>query len=149
MAYKIGPEIKTTVGAAVSDAFLMIQELRDEVSENADNCEGKPSEEAWRNAADELDGAADSEPDVPAELADLEVSYHEQVNKDKRRGPSRAVRLSNAVAQLQAVKDLCDNLEDDEGESAEALKEAAGQLSSDLDDAINLDGSVDFPGMYG
>lgn len=149
MAYKLGPERKLSVQDAISEAFGEIQSLRDETSDNASNTEGKPQGERWQEAADALDGCADNEPDVPAEVADFEVTVRDQVNTDKRRGPSRAVRLSNACGLLSAVKERLESLDEKETDDDEDLKDAAEQLASDLDEAIDLDGSVEFPTMFG
>lgn len=133
---------KSTLGAVISDAYSDLQTLRDEMQETVDNMEGAnmehlPKYDTASEAVSELD-VCDNEPDVPEALADLEVEYSEQVNKRKGRGPSREVRLSNATAMLQAVRDLLNERENDD---------AADELVQEIDEAADLD--VTFPGMYG
>ncbi len=166
MAY-VSKEVKTTVGAAISDGFSAIQELAGEMRETYDNMESAnmghmPKCEQAGEAADELENY-DSEPDVPQWLQDLDVSTSEQVNKDKRRGPSRAVRLSNATSLIQAAidtlnatdyGDLAEKIatehKDEAGFEApteEDLQSEADSLVSELEDAAGVD--VEFPGMFG
>jgi hypothetical protein len=134
------------LAAAISDGFSAIETLAGECRENYDNFNGREQGEPWGEAADSLEGV--SEPDFPETLkvlAELPLETTEQVNKDKRRGPSRAVQLSNAVVLLQAAKDFLEDLPDEHKD----LKDEAESLASDLDEAIDLDGSVEFPGMFG
>lgn len=159
MAYKPKP-IKTTVGAAIADAFSAIDELATEMRETYDNMESAnmghmPKCETAGQTADELEAL--SQPDDPSEtIADLEVTSTEMVNKDKRKGTSRDMRLSNAQSLLQdAIEALNqfepEGLDDDEenevSKGAKELKDEAEELVNSLDEAANV--SVEFPGMFG
>lgn len=169
MAYKPKP-LKTTVGAAITDAFSAIEELAGEMRETADNMsnanmEHMPKYETANGTADELENL--SAPDDPSStIAELEVTSTEMVNKDKRKGPSRDVRLSNAQSLLQdaigvlnetdfeellktqagATSDK-DEVTDVDGKTADDLKDEADTLANELEEAANV--SVEFPGMYG
>lgn len=159
MAYKPKP-IKTTVAAAIVDAFSAIEELAGEMRETADNMENAnmghmPKCEAAGSAADELENL--SQPGDPTDvLGELEVSSTEMVNKDKRKGASRDMRMSNAQSLLQDAIGVLNEYEpeglddDEEGavkEGAQALKDEAEELANELEEAANV--SVEFPGMYG
>jgi len=103
--------------------------------------------EAAGTAADELEGH--DEIDVPDFLQDLKVETFEQVNKNKRRGPSRAVRFSNAQSLLQAARDVVQEWADEatkkKPEDAQATE--AEQFINDLEEHCDFD--VEFPGMFG
>jgi hypothetical protein len=160
MAYK-PKQIKTTVSGALSAAFSEFQALGEEMRETADNMDAAnmghmPKCEAAAAAADELENHVD-EPDVPEHLADLPVEATEMVNRDKRKGASRSVRLSNAQALVSAARDALDGFEpeghDDDDEESEThraaveAKEAAEELYQELDEHAEFD--VEFPGMFG
>lgn len=152
MAYKNVTRESTI--SAISDAFSEIQFLADEMTEWAGNMEEKLSHtekyQAVSDAADELGNHVD-EPEIPEWLGELKINYTEQVNKRKGAGCSRAVRLFNAQAILQAARDAADNWEIEEGEEEieeeKGKKEEAEQLVSDLEEHCDFD--VEFPGMYG
>lgn len=164
MAYK-PKKFKTTVGGGIGDAFGVFEELGGEMRETADNMENAnmghmPKCEAAAEAADALEQL--SEPDVPGELAGDEVECVEMVNKDKRKAISRDMRFQNAKSLLETIHAHLEEKYDgdavletsdtpaqvDEKESAaEALKESAETLCTELDEAIGTD--VDFPGFYG
>lgn len=161
MAYK-SKQVETTVEGAIGDAFSMFEELAGEMRETADNMEGAnmehlPKYETASAAADELEGH-DSAPEVPEFLRELKIVTFEQVNKNKRRAPSRAVRLSNAQSLMQAARDVLqeyvdkaeddiEGLDDKDKPDAEAKKDEADQLIADLDEHCEFD--VEFPGMFG
>jgi hypothetical protein len=144
----------TTVSAAVSDALSELQELGSEMREWFDNMSeglqqtGKA--ETISCTADSLESV--SEPDVPECVAELEVTYFESVNRDKRRGPSRAVRCENAVAMLNAAKDAVEAFTSSKGEGDGVDQDVISevdQLVSDLDDVISEAEGCEFPSMYG
>lgn len=164
MAYKPKP-IKTTVSGALQDAFSEISALAEEMREAEGNMSGAnmehmPKYEVISTAADELENHTEC-PDIPDGLADLEVTSVEMVNKDKRKGPSRDVRLSNACALISDAKAVLEEFDpeadletsdsdakvDEKEDAAEALKEAATELANELDEHAEID--VEFPGMYG
>jgi hypothetical protein len=159
MAYKF-QEVETTIGAAVPDAFSMFEELATEMRETADNMEGanmghmQKCEDAG-TAADELENH--TELDVPSHIANVKMKYTEMVNKKKRRGPSRSVRLSNAQAMMQSARDAAQAFADAADANAEDLdnlppdqegtREEVLQFIADLDEHCEFD--VEFPGMFG
>lgn len=149
--YKVVP-IETTVAAAIGDAMSEFQSLGEEMRETADNMEGANMGHMQKcqdasEAADELENHTD-EPDVPEFLQDLKVTTTELRNRNKRRGPSRAIRFSNAQSLIQAARDAVKEFADSEdpGRKEEEAEEA-DQLASDLDEHCEFD--VNFPGMYG
>jgi len=159
MAYKMR-EVTTTVSAAIGDAFAAFEELAGEMREGADNMEGANMghmDKCTRlaEAADELE-QHDTEPDVPELVRELAVTYFEQVNKNKRRPPSRSVRLGNAQAMLvaasAALQDFADAADaaakgNDLPPDQEENRAAVNQLISEIDEHSEFD--VDFPGMFG
>jgi len=160
MAYKPKP-IKTTVTGAIQDAFAAIEELATEMRETADNMEnggmGHMSKcETAAATADELEQL--QQPDDPDDvIGNLEVNSTELVNKDKRRGTSRDIRLSNAQSLLQDAigvlneTDFEEVLKGDEStvdaKMADDLSSEAEELANELEEAANV--TVEFPGMYG
>jgi len=147
---------KSTYADAIADGYSAIEELASEMRDAYDNCTGSgmsdshPKVEAFSTAADELENA-NQPPDVPDELTELmskECELTTTTPRDRRRGPARWARLSDACNAIQVAKDYLEDLAAQDG-LPEEIKEAAGQLASELDDAASLDGSVDFPGMYG
>lgn len=156
MGYK-NAECKTTVGAAISDAFAEITTLAEEMESWADNM---PESKQGSSKHDEVEAAKDelenhnNEPDVPDFLADLPVTYIEQRKTGKRGGPSRSVRLGNAQTMLQAARDAIqaftdEKAKDDPGskEDEEQVEEAESFIRDELDEHCEFD--VDFPGMFG
>lgn len=160
-------EVKTTVSAAIGDAFSEFQSLAEEMRETADNMEGAnmthmPKYEVASTAADELENHTD-EPDVTEAFAELPVTATEMYNRSKRKANSRSVRLSNAQGLIQAARDaleahketldagveISDNdAKVDEKEGAiESQKEEIDSLVQGLDEHCEFD--VDFPGFYG
>jgi hypothetical protein len=85
------------------------------------------------------------------------MKYTEMVNKKKRRGPSRSVRLSNAQAMMQSARDAAQAFADAADANAEDLdnlppdqegtREEVLQFIADLDEHCEFD--VEFPGMFG
>ena len=142
----------------ISDAFSEIDSLASEMRENADNMEGTNLEQtekyqATSDAADTLESV--QEPTLPDAVAGLPITYYENVNRRKGRGPSRSVRLSNAVAVISAARDAVDTwvnerteeLGDkvDENEEVQEAIEFVGELENVESEAEG----VEFPGMYG
>lgn len=156
--YKIVP-YKTTLSAAIGDAYGEFQNLRDEMRETADNMESGNlghTDKAQRcgEAADTLDGFADDEPNIPENVGEMPVTTTQMENKRKGRGNSRDVRCSNAVTLLQAAVDVIETkLEtfDKEGlsETEEAEKSDLEELKDALETAAGDAEVVEFPGMFG
>lgn len=170
MAYK-PKTIKLTVPDAVSNAFSEFQTLGEEMRETADNMESgglghMPKCEQASEAADELEQHTE-EPELPDWMANIEVEATEMVNKDKRKGPSRSVRLDNAKALLEAVTGHLGNIDDEELEklretlerqkaeagtddevpSVDELREKCEEVEQELGEHTDFD--VEFPGMFG
>jgi hypothetical protein len=166
MGYK-NVECKTTVGAAISDAFAEFTTLAEEMESWADNMpeskQGSAKHDEVEAAKDELENH-NSEPNVPEFLADIPVTYTEQRKSGKRGGPSRSVRLGNAQGMLQAARDVIQAFIDkddadldtndndavvDKKEDAVAARkeEAESFIRDELDEHCEFD--VDFPGMFG
>jgi len=157
---------KETVSTAVNIACEEINSLRDEMDEWASNMEDNnlsstPKFDEVNEAKEALEEHADNEPEVPGEIQEDEVIFYEQVQKRKGRGPSRDVRLSNAIARLQAVVEHAqgklDALDDDVKEGGEGDDEGQGldlrdkyeefiQQTQDIIDS--LDGGVSFPSAF-
>jgi ABC-type transporter Mla subunit MlaD len=163
MARYITKENPSTISAAVADGMSELQSLRDEVREVADNASGTALENTQRiqtlsETADTLDSYVDDEPDAPAFLADLPTKYTTTHNARKGRGDSRATRHDNAINALRAAADeVASWLEDVEGntegkteEEREEMKDAAETYKDAIEEVVdNLDGAVEYPGMFG
>jgi hypothetical protein len=136
--------------SSIEDAYSAIAELGEEMRSNADNMQGTNLEQtekytATEEAADTLE--AISAPDVPDVISELAMSWSESINKRKGRGPSRDVRLGNAIAILHAAVEVAqswaaDNPDHDDHDDVE-------QFISDLEDTISDTENVEFPGMFG
>lgn len=156
MAYKIVSR-ETTVSAAVLDAISELEGLRDECQEIVDNASDGLREtqriQTLEETANTLDGAL-QDLDVPTAVEGLTVKYSEQVNKDKRSGPSRAVRCANAVSMLEAaISAVEEKLEeydsDEESEEVKVEKEELELLRDDIQQMADEVSGCEFPGMFG
>lgn len=148
---------KTTVGAAIADARSELESLRDEVQEIVDNAsEGLSQTQRIVTLADAV-GYLDNvdsyaTDDAPDEVKDLEITYSEAVNTNKRRGPSRSVRRDNAVAMLTAARERISDWTTDDELEEEPSDERAEAVTTYLDELDTLIGEVEaaeFPGMFG
>lgn len=144
---------KGTLDSAVSDAFSEAESLRDEMEEWKDSLEGTNFErsdkfERISEAYETLNDNCES-PDVSDWLGAFEVEWAEGRKKSiKRRGPSRAARLGNAVQALNAAIDVLREIEEDE-ELPQDKRDEARELANDIEGKKDeLDG-VEFPGMFG
>lgn len=167
MARRYKPVTHTsTIDGAVADALSELQGLRDEVREIVENASGTGLENTQRiqtlsETADTLDSHVDDEPDAPDAITAEPQKQITYVEMTKKRGVSRAQRHDNAIAQLSAavagVEEMIEALEAEEEKAAEEQKEQIEEKKSDLEtyrDAIqelidNLDGAVEYPGMFG
>lgn len=142
-------ESKGTAEEMVDGAMTDLQELRDEVREIADNAEGTGLENTSRiqtlaEAADGLDGVADETFSWDNQtLSALPVTAQIMFS---RRSISRAVRCSNAVAILTAVKEALEEFQTGDDEEANSV---ADDLVSTLEDVISGAEGLEFPGMFG
>lgn len=150
MAYKTIQ--RTATISAVEDAFSELETLGEEMRETYDNMEGANMghmEKCQRagEAADTLEQL--QQPDPPASIVDLQITYGEAVNKDKRKGCSRAVRCSNACAVLRAASERAQEWLDDEANKEDESRDDVEQFINDIDDIADSAEGVDFPGMFG
>jgi hypothetical protein len=130
------PDGNTTVGELITDAFAVLEELKDEINDMLSNIEGTNLENTTRNqtlreTADGLESLSDA-PDVPSELADIRVAY-EYANGKKR--PSRAARAGEAIRMLQVCTAV--------------LEDKDAGLAQELENTIDEAECLEFPGMYG
>lgn len=155
-------QIETTVEGAVAGFFQDVQELRDEMTEWRDNMEEKLSQtdkySQVSECADALDSVADSEPDIPEELGDVKVTVQHGKKSSKKSPYPRWLRLGNAIAQLDGAVSaleeyIADKLpegneppDDETQEKIDAAEEFKDQLENFKSE---LDGNVEFPGMFG
>lgn len=160
-----------SVMEAVSNGFGEVSNLAEEMRGWADNLEEKFSSTdryaRVSEAADALENA--TEPDVDETIGDLQVKWMELQPRSRRRGLSRADRLSNACNALAAassvLRDFSEELEKlektkevlhaffdsngiTEGDTEE-IASAASDLADEIDSATSELEGVEFPGMYG
>lgn len=152
MANKRAVPVKSTVGAVIGDAYSMLSELRDEVQEVVDNMpenlQQSSRAETLSEAANCLDNA-DSEPDVPEFVADLEVTYAQD---QRKRYHSRADRRDEAVSMLSGAVSALEEFISTERHGDKAAEEENDEAQTLLDEVQemidNADGA-EFPGMRG
>jgi hypothetical protein len=92
--------------------------------------------------ADALEGL--EEPDVPAVLSEISVSYVTSLPPRKDRPLSRATRMSDALGVLEACLNALDEIDEEDLRHA-----AATDLRGELDDAKSEAEGCEFPGMFG
>jgi hypothetical protein len=159
-AYK-AVERKSTILACLEDGSADIVCLAEEIDEWASNMEdGNLGEtekcQTLRETADTLGNyEAPNLEDIPGFLLDVEITVTEMVNRNKRRSPSRAWRMSNAVAIIRAAQENLqeyidnlpsnDDLSDSEQEARDLREEAISLIATELDEVEH----VEFPGMFG
>lgn len=156
MAYK-SVQCTGTV-SSISDAFSELTSLGEEAREIVDNApEGLNQTDriqTFEATADALENL--TEPDVPACIADLPVTYFESVPTRKRQGTSRATRCSNAIGIISAVRDVADEWVNEhvgeDGEPKEGFEddvEAVIQFVSECEEMESEAEGCEFPGMFG
>jgi hypothetical protein len=138
---------KASVVDVVSTAFEMITELAEEIREVYDNApeslQNGPRLTTLNDSADILENV--NEPDVPDELADIEVEYGEW----SARRMSRATRRDYAVQLMDdVIQTLQARLDSDEPADSEIL-DGAQELIDGLDEVKGDIDCAEFPGMYG
>lgn len=167
-------ETKTTVSAAISDALMECQSLRDEMEEWRSNIEEKFSSTDKYSRIEEcvsaLENFADNELDVPEKVEELEVIYDSD-----RKASSRADRLGESVTMLDAARSAleahCESLrapseeerderinqkvvdgedveENDSGTDEDLITEIES-LIEEITNIIDEAESVEFVGMFG
>lgn len=149
-------EKKMSLADAVSTAFGEITSLGEEMREAFDNTPESLQQsgvgEARGEAADNLENI--SEIDVPDILQDtdakkFEVTWSEPVRTAKQAMKlSRSARRDDALMMLDACVEFLNELADKESESEE-IRDAAKELSDELENAKGEIEAVEFPGMFG
>jgi hypothetical protein len=148
MAYKF----KTCTGtvASVEDAYSALEELGSECREIVDNASEGLSQtqriQTLSGTADALENLQCS--DIPKCVRDLDISYSEGTNRNKRRGCSRAMRAQNAANVLEAAADACEAWLDEEADAHDDRDEVQA-LIDELREHADAATSAEFPGMYG
>lgn len=140
-------EIREGAVSDVESAFSEIETLASEMRETFDNMDGAGMGhldkcERAGEAADALEQVSAVEP--PECVADVAISWSEQVQRRRGRGPSREVRLSNAVALLQAAIEAAN-----EADLVEDDADARDEFVTELENAVEIVEGVEFPGMFG
>jgi len=130
--------IEGTPSSLVEDAVSEIEELASEIKDwkskmEGTNLEGSDKYQTLDNAHSELSEVSNNIEEWPHD--DVRVTCYISVPKRKKRSPSRAVRLENANAKINAVKEFYENLDGDYSEITDALEAMVKE--------------VEFPGMYG
>lgn len=165
-------EIKTTACAALEDVKSEVECLRDEMEEWASGMEGTGLEstqkyETITNTYEELESAYNEleQVEISEEVLphlEKEITFTES-HKYGNRGNSRNTRCMNVCSALTAVKEHVGTVEqemqdkidtdiEDEVDSPEELvdqQNEVGQMSTDIQGALDYLESVEFPGMYG
>lgn len=122
---------------AVSEYESLAEELRSWASNmEGSNLEGGEKYQALDEAASTLENVSMPEPDEWPH-SEAKITWHESVPRRKKRSPSRAVRVDNARARVEAVRSFYEDLDD-----ADDHQDLIGQLQE-------IEIEVEIPGMYG
>ena len=134
----------------IEGAYSELEALHDECQEIVDNASDGLSQtqriQTFEETANTLD-FADSVPDVPEVVQDLEVHYTEDRRKSK--STSRATRCSESCNLLYGVVAALDAWLDDDSNSEHEDRDDVESLKDDLENNINEAEGCEFPGMYG
>jgi hypothetical protein len=157
MAGKYKLEVtKTTLVDAISSGYGEIGELANEMSDWRDNLEDKFSQtQKYSDVGEAADTLADhrDEPSMPdiieKALGTTELSVGISVPRSRRQSASRATRLDNAISHLQVAIEYLEEVKDDEAHPQELRDEIEGYCGELQQTVDNLDGAVEFPGMFG
>jgi DNA repair exonuclease SbcCD ATPase subunit len=134
-------KVNSSVHSALQDADSEIEELKEELQSWYDNLpenlQGGDKGSQLEEAIGQLESAQSFLQNVAVDdLPDINVEYL----LPHRRATSRAKRLENAMAGVEAAVFALEEVP----EATEEIESAIGELQSAIDEA----GSVDFPGMY-
>jgi hypothetical protein len=124
-------ELRTgTASSMVEDAISEMNQLGDELQEWADSMpeslQGGDKHSTIEESAGTLQGR--SMPDVEFPCDEVSIPYHVMLPKRKKRSPSREVRLSNAIAMIQAVIEFYEGLDDDHQDLINELAELTEEV---------------------
>jgi hypothetical protein len=141
---KKGELTKEPLGDAIGNAFSQLEELGTECREVVDNTADSPGLSGTQRiltldeTANVLEGL--SPPDIPNELANIEVEYDDTLPRRAGRG----VRATSAVGIIETVVQVLHAIDENDPRHGEA--------SGLADELENIAGEVegcDFPGMFG
>ena len=142
---------KTTIGAAIVEAFAEIQGLAEEVRWIVDNASDGFREteriQTLETTADMLENL--EEPVVADSLAVLPVSYTLSLPNRKDRALSRCARMANAITVLDACTITIDNSTFGVAAESDSMRKAATELVDVLTAMGEEAQSCEFPGMFG
>lgn len=148
-----------TLEELISTVYSDIEDLHAEVQEVVDNMggsEGLSQTQRYatlEEAAEYLEEAASSTPEVPEGLQELDVLYTQDTRR--RESSTRAGRRDNIVSVLTACIDALGDYEVPEAEdgededSVEDLSSEANDLANELQDTVDKLENCEFPGMMG
>lgn len=137
----------SAISDAISDLTSLGEECREIVDNASENLQQTSRIQTFDETASALEGL--SEPDVPECVAELPITYSEQISTRKGRGESRAVRCANSVAVLQAAQEAVAMWLEDETNEEHAERDEVEQLANDIEEIIGEAEGCEFPGMYG
>ena len=137
----------SAISDAISDLTSLGEDCREIVDNASENLQQTSRIQTFDETASALEGL--SEPDVPECVAELPITYSEQISTRKGRGESRAVRCANSVAVLQAAQEAVAMWLEDETNEEHAERDEVEQLANDIEEIIGEAEGCEFPGMYG
>lgn len=137
----------SAISDAISDLTSLGEECREIVDNASENLQQTSRIQTFDETASALEGL--SEPDVPECVAELPITYSEQISTRKGRGESRAVRCANSVAVLQAAQEAVAMWLEDETNEEHVERDEVEQLANDIEEIIGEAEGCEFPGMYG
>jgi hypothetical protein len=148
--------VTSTVLGCIEGGYSYLAELQSECQEIVDNASEGLSEtqriQTLSETADAL-SSADSQPDVPEFLQDIEVTYTEDRRKSKSH--SRATRCGEACCYLSTAIEGIGEWIDEQPAGEELTDEISGQveeaevLRDELQELLDAAEGCEFPGMYG
>lgn len=132
----------------IVDAYIIIQELADEMQEAYDNMPESLQQgdvgQRREEAANILSDLACNEPDQPTILEKITTVFLPHLDTS-----SRAKRASDAVDMLTsaalAIREYTEEAKPGKGDEADSLDDVADHIENDASELEN----VEFPGMYG
>jgi hypothetical protein len=132
---------ETNLGAAVSNAFIVFEELAGECRDVVDNAPEGLSRTQRIETLDETAGVLEnlSAPDVSAELAEIKLNLPIG-RRPRSRGDQRDDALTIIAACIEALDNIDEN--DPRREEAQSLRDELENTSSEAETCV-------FPGMYG
>jgi len=147
---------ESTIAGAWEDGKSIIETLAESMREWADNMEEKFSQtqkyETVSTTADTLENIDVTIPDEFEGEENKKFIFKYQtfyLSPSKQRHRSRANQCADACEIWIALITYLDQIADDEKEYTKEERDAASQMSSDVQNAIDEAEGCEFPGMYG